>query len=184
MRSTKTALSPRLQRCLLGLIGPAVEQPQYNLLEREKVEREFRWLYTAHGTGLTTFAPLKIGILTGKYNDVTKPPAGSRMAESSGVVAKHLSKTFGDETWISRLAVVAGLKPIAEELGCTLAQLSLARILMNPQVSAPLLGASRPEQVRENLGALEVKAKLTAEVMDRIEGVVKNKPKVEPLRFG
>lgn len=71
----------------LGLIGPVVEQPQYNLLVRERVEKEYRWLYTEHGLGLTVWSPLKGGVLTGKYNDVAAPPPGSRLVEGDGKVA-------------------------------------------------------------------------------------------------
>ncbi|KAL1961899.1 hypothetical protein VTN77DRAFT_932 [Rasamsonia byssochlamydoides] len=167
----------------LGLIGPVVEQPQYNLLTRERVEGEYRWLYEAHGLGLTVFSPLKQGILTGKYNDQPAPPPGSRLAEDKGQFTTNFAKTFGDETWQKNLAIVARLKPIAEELQATLAQLALAWALKNPNVSSLITGASRPEQIYENVRALEVAKKLTPEILERIEEVLQNKPKAEPLRF-
>ncbi|QKX63623.1 uncharacterized protein TRUGW13939_10794 [Talaromyces rugulosus] len=169
----------------LGLIGPVVEQPQYNLLARERVEAEYRWLYAEHGLGLTVFSPLKQGILTGKYNDVAAPPPGSRLAEGDGRSAfiTNFAKTFGDETWKANLAVVARLKPIAEELGATLAQLALAWALKNPNVSSLITGASRPEQVFENVKALAVVDKLTPEILAKIEEAAQNAPEAQPLRF-
>ncbi|CAI7587539.1 unnamed protein product [Penicillium discolor] len=167
----------------LGLIGPVVEQPQYNLLARERVEKEYRWLYEAHGLGLTVFSPLKGGVLTGKYNDVSAPPAGSRLAESEDRYIKGLRKTVGDETWQQQLGQVAALKPVAEELGVSTAQLALAWILKNPNISSMITGASRPQQVLDNIRALEVVEKLTDEVIEKIEVAVGNKPAVEVRRF-
>ncbi|KAH8701951.1 putative aldo/keto reductase [Talaromyces proteolyticus] len=169
----------------LGLIGPVVEQPQYNLLERERVEGEYRWLYTEHGLGLTVFSPLKQGILSGKYNDVAAPPPGSRLAEGTGrsEFITKFAATWGDERWQKGLATVAKLKPIAEELKVTQAQLALAWALKNPNVSSLITGASRPEQVYENVKAVEVVKKLTPEILEKIEQAVGNAPNFEPLRF-
>ncbi|KAJ5831847.1 hypothetical protein N7474_000158 [Penicillium riverlandense] len=168
----------------LGLVGPVVEQPQYNLLAREKVEREYRWLYEAHhGLGLTVFSPLKGGVLTGKYNDVEGLPAGSRLAESQDKYVQGLRKTLEDETWKRQLAQVAALQPIAKELGISTAQLALGWILKNPNISSMITGASRPEQVLDNIRALAVADKLTDEVMEKIEKAVGNKPTLEPRRF-
>ncbi|KAJ5664878.1 Potassium channel voltage-dependent beta subunit KCNAB-like protein [Penicillium maclennaniae] len=167
----------------LGLIGPAVEQPQYNLLARERVEKEYRWLYEAHGLGLTVFSPLKGGILTGKYNDTTAPPPGSRLAESEDGYVKGLRKTVGDETWERQLKQTAALKPIAKELGVSTAQLALAWILKNPNISSMITGASRPEQVRDNVRALGLVDKLTDEIMEKIEVAVGNQPAEEKTRF-
>lgn len=166
-----------------GLIGPVVEQPQYNILTRDRVEGEYRWLYEEHGLGLTVFSPLKQGVLTGKYNDQAAPPPGSRLAEDKGQYTTGVAKTFGDESWQKMLAVVAKLKPIADELQASLAQLALAWALKNPNVSSLITGASRPEQIYENVRAVEVAKKLTPEVLEKIEQVVQNKPKEEPLRF-
>jgi len=167
----------------LGLVGPVVEQPQYNLLVRERVEKEYRWLYDAHGLGLTVFSPLKGGVLTGKYNDASAPPAGSRLAESNDGYVKNLRKTVGDDTWQRQLDQVAALKPVAEELGISTAQLALAWILKNPNISSMITGASRPQQVLDNIRALEVVEKLTDEVVEKIEIAVGNKPVVETRRF-
>ncbi|KAJ5146212.1 uncharacterized protein N7515_000776 [Penicillium bovifimosum] len=167
----------------LGLVGPVVEQPQYNLLVRERVEKEYRWLYDAHGLGLTIWSPLKGGVLTGKYNDSEEPPAGSRMAESKDKFVQGWKKTVGDEAWKKQLEQTRALKSIAEELGVTTAQLALAWVLKNPNISSMITGASRPEQVRENLKALEVVELLTDEVIERIEAAVGSKPAVEVRRF-
>ncbi|KAF7717449.1 Uncharacterized protein PECH_000382 [Penicillium ucsense] len=167
----------------LNLIGPCVEQPQYNLLARERVEKEYRWLYEAHGLGLTVFSPLKGGVLTGKYNETTNPPPGSRLAESHDNYIKGLRKTVGDDGWKKQLEQVAALKPIAEELGVSTAQLSLAWIFKNPNVSSMIIGASRVEQVLENVRALAVVDKLTDEVLEKIEAAVGTKPAMEVRRF-
>ncbi|CAI7659043.1 unnamed protein product [Penicillium bialowiezense] len=167
----------------LGLVGPVVEQPQYNLLVRERVEKEYRWLYDAHGLGLTVFSPLKGGVLTGKYNDAAAPPAGSRLAESNDGYVKNLRKTVGDDTWQRQLDQVAALKPVAEELGVPTAQLALAWILKNPNISSMITGASRPQQVLDNIRALALVDKLTDEVIEKIEAAVGNQPVVENRRF-
>lgn len=167
-------------------MGPVVEQPQYNLLKHKHVEREYRWLYNApHGLELTVFAPIKMGILTGKYNDMAASLPDSRMAAGDKLneFVKSFAASFGNKTWQKRLAVVAGLKPIANDLECSLPQLALAWVLKNQNVSSLIMGASRPEQIAENVRALEVAKRLTPDVMARIEDVVQNRPKEEPLRF-
>jgi aryl-alcohol dehydrogenase-like predicted oxidoreductase len=128
---------------------------------------------------------LKQGILTGKYNDVEAPPPGSRLKEGDGKMAfvTQMAKTWGDETWKKNLAVVAKLKPIAEELNVTLAQLALAWALKNPNVSSLITGASRPEQVFENVRAVEVVHRLTPEILERIEKAAETAPDAEPLRY-
>lgn len=167
----------------LRLVGPVVEQPQYNLLVRERVEKEYRWLYDTHGLGLTVFSPLKGGVLTGKYNEASEPPAGSRLAESSAPYVKNLRKTVGNDTWQRQLDQVAALKPIAEELGVPTAQLALAWILKNPNISSMIIGASRSQQVIDNIRALETVEKLTDDVIEKIEAAVGNRPAVEARRF-
>lgn len=167
----------------LNLIGPAVEQPQYNLLVREKVEDDYRWLYPKFGTGLTVWSPLKQGILTGKYNYVKDPPPGSRIAEAQDKFTKSVAATWGNEAWQKDLKQVAALKPIAEEIGATQAQLALAWVLRNPNVCSLITGASRPEQVQENLQALNFVDKSTPEILEKIDAVLGNKPAAQPLRF-
>ena len=140
---------------------PVVEQPEYNLFHRQRVEQEYARLYEDIGLGLTTWSPLASGLLTGKYRGGV--PDGSRGAlESMAFLRDGLIDP-------AKNAAVAKLEPIAKELGCTLAQLALAWVAKNPQVSSVITGASRVEQVTANLGALALLDKLTPEVMGRID---------------
>lgn len=166
----------------LHLVGPLMEQPQYNLLIRERVEREYALLYPEHGLGLTPFSPLKAGILTGKYNDGI--PSDSRFAQSSDNFAKSMNARFETDDWRAEAAKVAALKPIAEKLGCSQAQLAYAWVLRNPNVASAITGASRPEQVYEAVRALEVVEKLTEGVMAEIDDILGNKPEALVMRFG
>ncbi len=150
-----------------GFVKPTMEQPQYNMFKRERVEQELLPHYERHGLGTTTWSPLLSGLLTGKYDDGF--PAGSR-AEMPGL--EWLKKSFSEE----RLDKVRQLKAVADDLGCTRAQLALAWTSMCPWVSTVITGASRPEQVTENLGALKVREQLDDSVMARIEGILGNKP--------
>jgi voltage-dependent potassium channel beta subunit len=143
---------------------PVVEQPQYNLLWRDRVEKEYAPLYDGIGLGLTTWSPLSSGLLSGKYLDGV--PEGSR-ATLPGYEWLEGMLTDAD-----RNAKVRALQSVAEELDCTLAQLAIAWCAKNPHVSTVITGASRVEQVHENLAALDVLAKLTDEVMARIDAVV------------
>lgn len=153
------------------LIPPTMEQPQYNMLHRERVEKEYAPLYREIGLGTTVWSPLASGILTGKYNEGI--PAGSRMSlEGYEWLRQRLESPEGQ----ANLEKARRLAPIAAELGCTQAQLALAWCLKNPNVSTVITGASRPEQVVENMAALDVVPKLTDEVMARIEDILQNKP--------
>ena len=143
---------------------PVVEQPEYNLFNRRKVEREYARLYEDIGLGLTTWSPLASGLLSGKYLDGV--PDGSR-ATLPGYEWLKAMLTDPD-----RNAKVRRLAAVADELGCSLAQLSLAWCARNPHVSTVITGASRVEQVEENLGALDVLARLDDEVVARIEAAV------------
>ena len=143
---------------------PVVEQPQYNLLWRERVEQEYLPLYEGIGLGLTTWSPLSSGLLTGKYLDGV--PEGSR-ATLPGY--EWLANLLTDE---ARNAKVAGLRAVADDLGCSLAQLAIAWCTKNPHVSSVITGASRVEQVHENLAALDVASRLDADVMARIDDVL------------
>jgi voltage-dependent potassium channel beta subunit len=140
---------------------PVMEQPQYNLLHRERVEQEYARLYRDIGLGTTTWSPLASGVLTGKY--ASGVPADSRAAIKG---LEWLAERILEPTGIAK---VKKLVPIAQELGCTLAQMSLAWCLKNPHVSTVITGASRPAQVVENLKALAVVPKLTPDVIERIE---------------
>ena len=140
---------------------PVMEQPQYHLFHRQRVEQEYARLYDDIGLGLTTWSPLASGLLTGKYRQGV--PDGSRGAMDS---MAFLRETLLDK---QKNAAVAALEPIAQELGCTLAQLALAWVAHNPQVSTVITGASKLSQLQSNLGALDVLGKLTPEVIARID---------------
>lgn len=165
----------------LGLIGPLMEQPQYNMLARAKVESEFAHLYEETGLGLTIFSPLKIGILTGKYD--AGIPADSRLGASSDPFVAGMNQRFGDEGWKRDLEIVGRLRPVADRLGISQANLALAWVLSNPRVSSAITGASRPEQVFENVRALDAIAKLTPAVLAEIDGILGNKPAEMTRRF-
>eukprot|EP01147_Barroeca_monosierra_P004989 gene4989-6938_t len=155
----------------LGLMGPICDQPQYNMFERHRVEMEYLPLYKQFGTGLTIWSPLASGILTGKYSG-KQIPEGSRLSLSGYEFIKR--RKFGQDDW--QIDRVDELKPIAEELGCSLAQLAVAWCLKNQHVSTVLLGATKPHQLEENLQSLKYAEKLSPEFMDRIENIIKTKP--------
>ena len=153
------------------LIPPQMEQPQYHMFERERVEKEYARLYKEIGLGTTIWSPLASGLLTGKYNQGI--PAGTRVTLPD---YGWLREEFEKESTRANIEKVKQLVPIAVELGCTTAQLALAWCLKNPNVSSVITGASKPQQVVENMQSLDVVAKLTAPVMERIEKVLGNKP--------
>ncbi|KAK6364757.1 hypothetical protein LTS17_011862 [Exophiala oligosperma] len=158
----------------LNLIGPVMEQPQYNMLARDKVEREFALLYENYGLGLTIFSPLKTGILSGKYNDGI--PEDSRIAKASDGYTTSQREGYGNEEWQKTLTQVRQLKPIADKLGVDQATLALAWVLKNPRVSSAITGASKVEQVYRSVKALGVVSKLDDEAMAEIDAVLGNKP--------
>jgi voltage-dependent potassium channel beta subunit len=139
------------------LVAPHMEQPQYNLFHRDRVEHEYLPLYQKFGMGVTSWSPLDFGILTGKYNQ--EIPQGSRLA-----LHPDLKSHLTDD----KLAIVKKLMAIADDIGCTLAQLSIAWCLKNHHVSSVILGASSPKQVVENLEASFIKQQLTDDVMKKI----------------
>jgi len=143
-----------------NLRKPQMEQPQYNLLFRDRVEKEYGRLYDDIGLGLTTWSPLASGVLSGKY--AAGRPAGSRLTLPG---YEWLSDRFPE----SVLKAAGALVPIAADLGATASQLALAWCLRNPRVSTVITGASRLEQLRENLDALDLVPKITADVAARIE---------------
>jgi voltage-dependent potassium channel beta subunit len=142
---------------------PVMEQPQYNLLHRERIEEEYARLYGDIGLGTTIWSPLASGLLTGKYNDGI-PPGSRGTIKGYEWLAERLSEP-------AKIAVVRRLAPVAADLGCTLAQMSLAWCLKNPHVSTVITGASRPAQVAENMKALAVLPKLTPDVLARIDAI-------------
>lgn len=153
----------------LGLIGPSVEQPQYNLLERNKMELDFNMIFKTVGMGATIWSPLASGLLTGKYNDGI--PEGSRFALEGFDWLKN--QWMVDE----KLAKVRQLGELAGELGSSQATLAIAWCVSNPNVTTAILGATKKEQLQENLKALEVLPKLTPEVLQRIDDIMQTKPK-------
>lgn len=150
-----------------NLIPPSVEQPQYNLFHRRRVEEEVAPVCRELGIGLVTFSPLYHGILTGKYNDGI--PTGSRAAQQ-------------DHGWIrdritpDRIAVVRGLTSLAQEIGLTTAQLAIAWILRRKEVASVITGATRLEQLDENLIAVEAEHNLTNEMLERIDEILVKNP--------
>jgi len=160
-----------------GLTPPTMEQPQYNMLHRDRVEREYRRLYSEIGLGTTIWSPLASGVLTGKYHDGI--PADSRMQLPNYGWLRARLETDEGRDGIRR---ARGLEPIARELDMKPAQLAIAWCLKNPDVSTVILGASRVEQIHENLRSLDLVDRLTPEVMERIESVLDNKP-VLPTQF-
>jgi voltage-dependent potassium channel beta subunit len=154
-----------------GLTPPQMEQPQYNMLHRDRVEKEYLPLYREMGLGTTIWSPLASGLLSGKYDNGI--PQGTRA-------------TLKGYEWLKEYVItpqsiekVKKLEVIAKELGVTMAQLGLAWCLKNPNVSTVITGASRPEQVVENMKAPEVVPKLLSDVMERIETILGNKPQAE-----
>ncbi|TQB69736.1 hypothetical protein MPDQ_001435 [Monascus purpureus] len=167
----------------LGLIAPVVEQPLYNMLDREKVEGQFQRIYSRYGIGLTTFSPLKMGLLSGKYNDATtQPPPGSRFAESKDKFANSVRKDWENEEWAGTIRKIVGLTELANTLGVKLSQLALAWCLKNENVSSVITGASRPEQIVDNVQSLKLLPRLTPEVMAQIDAFLLNRPAQDPAR--
>ncbi len=151
----------------LGAAPPTMEQPQYNMFHREKVEREFAPLYEKIGLGTTIWSPLASGLLTGKYNE--GDPGDTRISLPN---YDWLREQFETAEARSHLAKVKQLAAVADDLGTTLPRLALAWCLKNANVSTVITGASKPAQVRENMQAGELVDQLTDEVMQRISGIL------------
>ncbi len=147
------------------LYKPVMEQPQYHLFHRQRVEQEYAPLYEAIGLGLTTWSPLASGLLTGKYRGGV--PAGSRGA------LQGMDFLVAGLTDAAKNAAVGQLEAVAADLGCSVAQLAIAWVARNPHVSTVITGASRLDQLRGNLGALEVVDKLTPEWLARIDTITR-----------
>lgn len=150
------------------LIGPTMEQPQYNLFEREKIDKEYLDIFRTAGMGTTIWSPLASGLLSGKYNDGI--PKGSRFALEGFDWLKD--RWMGDD----KIKKVKKLAELANKLDITTASLSIAWCLKNPNVSTVILGATKKQQLLANLKSLEALPKLTAEVMEKIETIMKTKP--------
>lgn len=152
----------------LGLEGPAVEQPEYNLFKRDKMEVEYYNIFKNTGMGTTIWSPLASGLLTGKYNNGI--PEDSRLSLEGFDWLKD--RTLSEE----RIGRVRDLGKIADELSTSLATLSIAWCIKNPNVTTAILGATKPEQLQENLKALDVLPLLTQDIMDKIDTVMGTKP--------
>lgn len=152
----------------LGLTPPQMEQPQYNMLHRERVEKEYLPLYREIGLGTTTWSPLASGLLSGKYNEGI--PAGTRASLPGYGWLKESVITP------EKVAKVKSLQSISEELGCTMAQLALAWARKNDHVSTVITGATTVNQVEENMGSLQFLAALDGGIMRRIDDILGNKP--------
>lgn len=152
----------------LNLIGPSVEQPQYNLLERNKMEHEYLMIFKTVGMGTTIWSPLASGLLTGKYNNGI--PEGSRFALEGFDWLK--------DQWMveDKLAKVRKLGELASDLGASMASLSIAWCIANPNVTTAILGATKKEQLIENFKALDVFPKLNAEILQNIDDIIQTKP--------
>lgn len=150
------------------LIGPTMEQPQYNMFVRKKVEVEFYKLFRDYGYGTTIWSPLASGVLTGKYNNGI--PKGSRLTRDE--LSWLREKMLNDES----IAKVVQLNELAAEIGTTPANLAIAWCLKNPYVSTVITGATKLEQLKQNLASLDAIEKLTDDVMERVEDILDNKP--------
>lgn len=163
-----------------NLIAPVAEQPQYNAFHRERFEVEFKPLFDQFGYGTTIWSPLASGLLTGKYNDGI--PEGSRFATNKDFFENTVKMLQTDEGK-AKIEKVKKLTAIAEKLGGNTSQLALAWAASNPNVSTVILGATKIEQINDNIKALALLDKLTPEVKEEIEAVLDNKPK-GPATFG
>jgi voltage-dependent potassium channel beta subunit len=148
----------------LNCTPPTMEQPQYNMLVRERFEIEYAPLFERYGLGSTIWSPLASGVLTGKYNNGI--PAGTRLSQQEWLRDRFLPQG---------IEIVKQLMPIAAGLGCSMAQLAVAWCLRNPNVSSVILGASTIAQLDENLESLKAKEALTDEVMIKIDGILRSK---------
>lgn len=145
----------------LNCIKPTMEQPKYNLFFRDHLEKDYLKLFEKYGMGTTTWSPLASGILSGKYNQGI--PQESRLAKETWLVPENFMQLIEKTRQLSEIAV---------SLDCMLSQLAIAWCLKNPHVSSVITGATKEEQLLENLGAIEVKPKLTSDIMKKIDRIV------------
>jgi len=157
-----------------GLTPPSMEQPQYNMFHRSKLEKEYLGLFDSEGMGTTIWSPLASGILTGKYNNGI--PTGSRMSLPD---YKFLRDNLESKEGANNIKKVARLSKISDKLGISMAQLSIAWCLKNNNVSTVILGATNTKQLDENLSSIDHKELLDAEIMNEIDEILENKPTPE-----
>lgn len=160
-----------------GLIAPIAEQPQYNAFHRERFEVEYAPLFQQFQYGTTIWSPLASGLLTGKYNEGI--PEGSRFSNHQSFFDGTI-KSLQSEEGKAKIEKVRKLTKIAESLGGNAAQLAIAWAAKNENVSTVILGATKVAQIEDNCKALALVPKLTPEVMEKIEGILENKPKSPP----
>jgi aryl-alcohol dehydrogenase-like predicted oxidoreductase len=153
------------------LIGPTMEQPQYNMFYREKMDKNYLPLFQNFGLGTTIWSPLASGVLTGKYIHENDEQTRVKLAGLEWIKEKNID----NEEFSNKVLL---LKKLADKLGVPMAQMSLAWCLKNPNVSTVILGASKVSQLEENLQCLQVKEMLTNDVMEEIETILDNKPKL------
>lgn len=149
-----------------NLVKPIVEQCQYNLLQRDNMEQEYRNLFEKKLLGTTVWSPLASGVLTGKYNEGI--PEGSRF-DTNPDLLRIFNQYFSEEKKEKTIEALKKLKAIADRFGCSMAQLAMAWVISNPDVSTAITGCSRPEQLQDTIKALDVVDKLTPEVQREIE---------------
>ena len=155
------------------LIGPTMEQPQYNMMHRHKVEVEYSQIYKTVGLGTTIWSPLASGLLTGKYNTKIEKDVRLNLEKLNWLKEQHINET--------KLLKVSKLMELADELGVSMPRLAIAWTLKNPNVSTVILGASKLSQLEETLTAGEVEPLLTEEIMERIESILDNRPQHPPF---
>ncbi|NBO38618.1 aldo/keto reductase [bacterium] len=159
-----------------GLVGPTMEQPQYNMLKRDRVEKEYLRLFKNYGMGSTIWSPLASGILTGKY--INGIPVGSRLSKPG---LEWLRDIYINDQVDSLNGKIKKLQTLSSELGLTLPQLGISWCAQNQNVSTVILGASKIDQLKETLAADELKKRLTADVMGTIDRILENVPTPESL---
>jgi voltage-dependent potassium channel beta subunit len=166
--STQEIMEAHMIAAKNNLIGPAMEQPEYNLFNRNKMENEYLQIFKTVGLGTTIWSPLASGMLTGKYNDDI--PEDSRLAVPGFEWLKD--KAYAME----KINKVKKLKAVADKLGTGLAALSIAWCIKNVNVTTAILGATKKEQLTENLKAIEVLPKITTEILEQIDTIMQTKP--------
>ncbi|KAL1925809.1 uncharacterized protein VTP21DRAFT_692 [Calcarisporiella thermophila] len=165
----------------LGLEGPVADQCQYNMFHRERMEKEYEFLFRDYGMGTTTWSPLASGVLTGKYLDGISED--SRAGNPKVEFGKHIRARLESDEGREQAEKIRKLKPIADKLGCSLAQLALAWCLKHPNASTVITGASKVEQMHENMKALDLVDKLDEGVMKEIDEVLANNPGKNPRYY-
>lgn len=159
----------------LGLEKPITEQPQYNMLVREKVENEYVPLFDEFKLGTTVWSPLAGGVLTGKYN--YEIPKEGRLANKDPHIRRIYERVFfGEKIYERRLKEMKELEALAKEVGCNMTQLALGWVIFNKDVSSAIFGASSIDQVEDNLKAIEVYKRLNSEILEKIESILQNRP--------